>query len=629
MEHLILDTISSPEDLKRLTEPELEQLCGEIREQIIGTISRIGGHLASNLGTVELTVAIHRVFDSPQDKLVFDVGHQCYTHKLLTGRREAFSTLRQWGGISGFPKPMESPHDAFIAGHASTSISAAYGIAKAFQLQGDPHTAIALVGDGALSGGLAYEGLNNAGRSGARLVVILNHNDQSISKNVGAFARYLSTMRSKPGYLKLKRGVDRMLRHTPLIGRPIRNWLERSKSLVKTLLYRSTFFEEMGFAYLGPVDGHDLKGLIRVLTRAKEIAAPVVVQVETVKGKGYPFAEENPGAYHATSGFDILHGSETAAMADCYSNQAGEELTRLADENDRICAITAAMKYGTGLHTFYAAHKDRFFDVGIAEEHAVTFAGGLASQGMLPVFCVYSSFLQRGYDQLIHDLAIDRSKHVVLCVDRAGIVGEDGETHQGVFDAAFLSGIPGVTIYSPEGYEELRLCIRRAVNEDAGICAVRYPRGGEKRLHDLPASAEHTFVDNASDTLFVSYGRIFSNCYAAAELCRQQGKPVSLLKLTRICPLPEEAFRIAGRFRRILFVEEGIRQGGIAEQFASGLLERGWNGRFQTAAIDAAFVPQGTPAECLAYLGMDPESLAGLCLEPEAKLTDHDGEGVI
>lgn len=617
MEYPILDQIRSPSDLKRIPERELPGLCGEIRSFLIDTISRTGGHLASNLGTVELTVAMHRVFDSPQDKLVFDVGHQCYTHKLLTGRRAEFETLRRREGISGFPKPKENPHDAFIAGHASTSISAAYGIAKAFQLRGDPHTAVALIGDGALTGGLAYEGLNNAGRSGARLVVILNHNDQSISKNVGAFARYLSTMRSRPGYLKLKRRVDRVLLHTPLVGKPLKSWLERSKSLLKTILYRSTFFEEMGFAYLGPVDGHDVFGLIRVLERAREIAAPVIVQVETVKGKGYAFAEENPGAYHATSGFDILNGGDNVVFSDCYSNQAGEELTRLAKENDRICAITAAMKYGTGLHTFYAAHRERFFDVGIAEEHAVTFAGGLASRGMLPVLCIYSTFLQRSYDQIIHDLAIDNNKHVVLCVDRAGIVGEDGETHQGVFDAAFLSGIPGVTIYAPEGYDELRLCIRRAVMEDTGISAVRYPRGKDTRQHDLPASEDLVFVDEGSRTLLVSYGRVFSNCYLGAARCAQAGHPISLLKLTRIQPLPPKAIAVARQFDRILFVEEGIRRGGIAEHLGLELLTGGWSGTYRIIAIGEEFVAQGKPEECLAALGMDPASVARAALELE------------
>lgn len=611
MKYEFLDKIESPGDLKKLSEEELGLLSAEIRDFLIKTISKTGGHLASNLGTVELTVAFHRVFDSPADKLVFDVGHQCYTHKLLTGRRKQFSTLRKLGGISGFPKPNESPHDAFIAGHSSTSISAAYGIAKAFALQGKENYAVAFIGDGALTGGEAYEALNNAGRSKTRLIVVLNHNDQSISKNVGQFARYLSSMRAKPGYLRLKRRTDAVLTHTPLVGRPVKNWLERSKSLLKTVLYRSTFFEEMGFVYLGPADGHDIPELLRLFSRAKEISAPVIIQVETKKGKGYPFAEENPGAYHATSGFDILNGGDNVAMSDCYSNEAGKELTRLADRDWRICAITAAMKYGTGLHTFYAAHRERFFDVGIAEEHAVTFAGGLASQGMLPVFCVYSSFLQRGYDQIIHDLSIDRQR-AVLCVDRAGIVGDDGETHQGIFDAAYLSEVPGMTIYSPEGYEELRLCIDQAVLRDTGVCAVRYPRGGEKRRHSLSPSLDYSFVDRDSPLLLISYGRLFSNCWTAAQECREAGQGISLLKLTKICPLEDIVYQLAASFRSVVFVEEGIRRGGIAEQLSAGLLERGYQGRFRTIAIDS-FVHQGDVPSVLAELSMDPASIREVC----------------
>ncbi len=603
MEYTLLKQINSPSDLKKLPEKELDPLCGEIRSYLINTISRTGGHLASNLGTVELTVAIHRIFDSPDDKLVFDVGHQCYTHKLLTGRREQFGTLRKSGGISGFPKPNESVHDAFIAGHSSTSISAAYGIAKAFSLQKNPHYAVALIGDGALTGGEAYEALNNAGRSKTRLVVILNHNDMSISKNVGAFARYLSSMRSKPVYLKLKRRVERVLDHTPLVGRPLKRWLERSKSLVKTILYRATFFEEMGFCYLGPVDGHNIPELLRVLSRAKELAAPVIVQVETTKGKGYPFAEENPGAYHAIAGFDVLNGGDNVTMADCYSNQIGLELTRLADTESRICAVTAAMKYGTGLHTFYAAHKERFFDVGIAEQHAVTFCGGLASQGMIPVFCVYSSFLQRAYDQVIHDLSIDR-KHVVLCVDRAGIVGEDGETHQGLFDVGYLSQIPGITVYSPEGYEEARLCLDQAVLEDEGVACVRYPRGGDKRVHNLAPALNFQFISHGGNTLVISYGRVFSNCWSAVEAVREE-IPVSLLKITRISPLDPKIADIAVNFERVLFVEEGIRCGGIGEQLSALLLERGYRGQFRIRAVENRFVPQGDIPSLLAALKMD------------------------
>lgn len=613
MEYTILDKINEPCDLKQLTNDELALLSDEIRDFLIHSISKTGGHLASNLGTVELTVAMHKVFDCPNDKFVFDVGHQCYTHKLLTNRKDRFSTLRQKDGISGFPKPAESKYDSFISGHASTSISAAYGIAKAFELQLEQHYAVAVIGDGAFTGGEAYEAMNNAGRSKTKLIVILNHNDMSISKNVGAFARYLSTIRSKPSYLKLKSGVEKILRHTPVIGKPLKRWLETSKSTLKMILYRSTFFEELGYTYLGPIDGHDMKQLTNVLARAKEVNSPVLIQVETIKGKGYPFAEENPGAYHAIAGFDVLNGGDNVVMSDCYSNVIGIELTRLADENKKICAITAAMKYGTGLHTFYASHKDRFFDVGIAEGHAVTFSGGLASQGFLPVFCVYSTFLQRGYDQIIHDLAID-NQHVVLCVDRAGVVGEDGETHQGIFDVGFLSHIPNIIIYSPEGYDEARLCLNTAINQDSGVVSVRYPRGGDCKLHNLPISTTYSYENRESKLLLISYGRVFSNCYQAAQSLETQGVSLSLLKLTQIAPIDRATLELGLTFDQIFFIEEGIQIGGIAEQFSAKLTELGYRGGFHTIAINH-FVKQGDVPFILAALHLDAESIEAFILQ--------------
>lgn len=605
MNENLLSGIDFPGDIKNLSNDELVSLCADIREFLVGTISKTGGHLASNLGTVELTVALHKVFSCPSDKLVFDVGHQCYTHKLLTGRKNSFHTLRQKDGISGFPKPSESEYDAFIAGHSSTSISAAYGIAQAMKLKGEKNFAVAIIGDGAFTGGEAYEALNNAGRSKTRLIVILNHNDMSISKNVGAFARYLSHIRSGPAYLKMKRGVDSFLSKVPLMGAPIKRWLEQSKSTLKTILYRSTFFEEMGFQYFGPVDGHDIPQLIRVLSTAKNSNLPVLIQVETIKGKGYAYAEENPGAYHAIGGFDILNGGDNVVMSECFSNCIGNELTRLAHENNRICAITAAMKYGTGLHTFCSTFKERFFDVGIAEAHAVTFAGGLASEGYIPVFCVYSSFLQRSYDQIIHDLSIDK-KHVVLCVDRAGIVGEDGETHQGIFDVSFLSGVPNISIYSPDSYEEARLCLFEAIEKEVGVVAVRYPRGGEKKNHTLPANINFSFDKKGGETLVVAYGRIFSNC---ADAVAELEEDISLLKLCKITPLDPQISEICLGYKKILFVEEGIKIGGIAMQLLTFLQESGFDGVFKTIAVSEGFVKQGSVQECLSMLHMDKNSI--------------------
>lgn len=608
METKLLDKINSPSDLKGLSDKELTALSSEIREFLIDTISKTGGHLASNLGTVELTVALHSVFDSPKDKIIFDVGHQSYTHKVLTGRKDGFATLRKKGGMSGFPKPYESEHDAFVAGHSSNSVSAALGIARGMLLNGEDNYAVAVIGDGAFTGGEVYEALNNAGRSNARLIVILNHNDMSISKNVGAFARYLSTIRSKPGYLRFKRFVEVILNHTPLIGKPIKRWLESSKSMFKMILYRTTFFEAVGFNYFGPVDGHDITKLRQVLNRAKAINGPVLIQVETTKGKGYSFAEENPGAYHATSGFDVLNGGDDNADADCYSNACGKFLDEAADRNEKLCAITAAMKYGTGLQYFSQNHKERFFDVGIAEGHAVTFAGGLASMGYLPVFAVYSTFLQRGYDQVIHDLSIDR-KHALLCIDRAGIVGEDGETHQGIFDVAYLSHIPNIKIYSPEGYDELRLCLEKAIDGDEGVVAVRYPRGKDKRNNPLAVSWGISYIEEKSDVLLVSYGRISSNCYKAYLSLKEKGVAVSLLKLTQVAPLPKEAISFALNYKKVFFAEEGVKIGGIGEQLSSALLENGFKGEFHIRAIDNQFVPHGDVDSLLSDLGLDEGSL--------------------
>lgn len=604
MEYTILDKINTPEDVKKLNNEELNILSEEIREFLVQSISKTGGHLASNLGVVELTLAIESVFNLPKDKVVFDVGHQCYAYKMTTGRKEKFDMLRKKGGISGFPKPEESIYDSFITGHASTSISAAYGIAKANALKGNDDYVVAVIGDGALSGGEAYEALNNAGRGSEKIIIIVNHNAMSISKNVGAFARYLSRTRSKPFYLKFKTGLQSVLNHTPLIGKPILKWLEHSKSILKRIIYRSTFFEEMGFSYLGPVDGHNIEELKRALNRAKLQNKPAVIQVETKKGKGFTFAEENPGAYHAVSTEDMLNGGDNTIDLDCYSNIVGEEIVKLAANNDEICAITAAMKYATGLKTFSKRFRNRFFDVGIAEEHAVTFAGGLASQGFLPVFCVYSTFLQRSYDQIIHDLAID-NKRAVLCVDRAGIVGADGETHNGVMDAAFLSQITNVTVYSPDGYEETRRCVKEAVLNDNGVSAVRYPRGKDERDYYIPISTEYSY-EEGKDVLLVSYGREFKDCYDAKKELKAD---IGLLKLTKISPIPKQAIELAEKYKAIVFYEEGIKKGGIGEQFALKLIERSFKGKIIVKAIDNGFIKQGSVEEIKKELGLDKESI--------------------
>ena len=473
----ILDINQIPRDLSGLSDSEAVALCELLRARIIDAVSRTGGHLASSLGAVELIVAIHRVFRTERDRLVFDVGHQCYAHKLLTGRAGAMDTLRALGGLSGFPKPSESVHDAFVAGHASNSVSVAIGMARARTLQKEDYHVLALIGDGALTGGMAYEGLSDAGGSGEPLIVILNDNGMSITKNVGGVAEHLARQRLKPQYLNFKKGYRKAMSILPLGGH-IYNVTHKIKTAVKESLLPCSMFEDMGFTYLGPVDGHDVKGLTRLLSYAKDLQGPVLLHVRTVKGKGYPPAERNPDKFHGVGRFCVETGELVQPAGEDFSQVFGETLCRLAEEDPAVCAVTAAMQGGTKLDGFARRFPERFFDVGIAEGHAAAMAAGMAKQGMKPVFAVYSTFLQRAYDALIHDVAL-QGLHVVLAVDRAGLAGEDGETHQGVFDAAFLDTVPGMTVLCPSSFQELRSMLRRAVLELTGPVAIRYPKGGE------------------------------------------------------------------------------------------------------------------------------------------------------
>ena len=607
---LSLEQIHSPDDIRKMTPSELEALCALLRKTLIQTVSRTGGHLSSNLGVVELTVALHKMFDTPRDRIVWDVGHQCYAHKLLTGRYSRFDTLRQTGGISGFPKPEESEYDTFIAGHSSTAVSAANGMAKAKTLSGDGGYVVAVLGDGAMTGGLAYEGLSNAGRSSDRLIVVLNDNRMSISKNGGFVARHLATLRSRPRYVRFKMGVSNLIARIPLIGKPIQRLIVWVKSRLKNALYHSsTLFEEMGFYYLGPVDGHNLHDLTIALQTAKNLSRPVLLHVETVKGQGYSFAMQNPDTYHGVSGFDIETG-KTPPSSKSFSSSMAEGLCRLAQEDLRICAITAAMKSGTGLTRFAERFPIRFFDVGIAEEHAVTFASGLATGGMLPVFAVYSTFLQRCYDQILNDTSI-MNNHIVLAVDRAGIVPDDGETHQGVFDVPFLTTIPHVTIYSPSTFAELDICLKQALYDASGIAVVRYPKGGELPGCEgfEPDYKPYTHLKNPkARTLLITYGRLFSHALIAARELSSAGMPVSLLKLTRIWPLPEECEAIVGEYDRVFFFEEGSRQGGIGQHLQSRLLEASFRGDFHLQAIDA-FLPACSVSAGFRRTGLDVDGM--------------------
>ena len=603
-----LNKMNLPDDLKTLNHAQCEQLCSDIRKMLIDTVSKNGGHLASNLGAVELSLAVHRVFDSPEDKIVWDVGHQSYTHKILTGRADRFNTIRQENGLSGFCRPDESVHDAFISGHSSNSISAALGIATAMKLQGNNHHVVAILGDGAFTGGMVFEGLNNAGKSNVNLVVILNHNEMSISKNVGSLAKYLSTLRTKESYHKTKSAVERVLDKTPVVGQPLKKVVKGSKNAFKNAILHSTMFEDLGFEFIGPLDGHNIEDLEQGLRVAKSMNKPVLVHVNTIKGKGYAPAEANPGEFHGVGSFEIKTGNPDVVASDSFSSVFGKELTRFGEENKKICAVTAAMKYGTGLQYFAKAYPKRFFDVGIAEEHAVTFCAGLSSMGMIPVFAVYSSFLQRAYDQLIHDLAICNT-HAVIGVDRAGLVGDDGETHQGIFDVPLLTSIPNTTIYSPSCYEELRLCLYQGINEDNGIVAIRYPRGNDKSKYDKTnVNVNYDYHNFGNNILIVTYGRLYNNVLSACELLNNMDIKCDTLKLVKIFPIEDEIVEIMSKYEMVVFFEESSYYGSIGEKYSAIC------GNVLSIAIDS-FVKHGKVDSLLDHEGLSAKKMADEIVE--------------
>lgn len=605
-----LNSINSPADLKKLDEAELPLLAQEIRDVLIDTVSRTGGHLASNLGAVELTLAIHRVFDSPEDRIVWDVGHQAYTHKLITGRFDRFSTIRQKDGLSGFCNPEESEHDTFYSGHSGTSVSAAYGIAQTNKINGSDAYAVAVIGDGSFTGGLVYEALNNAGRSKTNLIVILNDNEMSISPNVGSFAKHLARIRSKKRYVSMKAHLESFLSKIPLIGTPIANGLYKIKTGLKSFLYESTIFEKLGFRYMGPVDGHDIGLLTEALNTAKALHTPVVLHVNTVKGKGYDFAERDPSHFHGISNFNADNG-EFDCGGDSFCNEFGNLMCAMAQKDSRISVITAAMSLGTGLTEFSNQYSDRFFDVGIAEEHAVTFASGLSKGGMLPVFAVYSTFLQRCYDEIIHDGSLQNQK-MVLAIDRAGFVGDDGATHNGLYDVAFLQSIPKVTIYSPTTYNEMKIAFGNAFYKDNDVVAVRYPRGAEPELPTdfVPSYGTFDLYGNAwAETVIVTYGRLFSEAAKAANELNKLNVKVKVLKLNRIKPIDETAIDTVFSAKKILFFEEGVRSGGIGEKFASLLLEKGYKGSYSITAVNDCFVHQNKVPALIKEAELDCDSI--------------------
>ncbi len=607
----LLNKINSPADLKEMSDAELDKLSEEIREVIVDVVSENGGHLASNLGVVELTVALHSVFDLPYDKIVWDVGHQCYAHKILTGRRTRIDTIRTEDGLSGFPKRSESKYDSFNTGHSSTSISAAYGIACSEITKKEGAYTVAVIGDGALTGGLAYEGLNNAGRSGKNLIVILNDNKMSISNNVGSMARYLSRMRIKPSYLHVKTRMNR-LQKIPLIGKPMTRGLKRFRDWLRNEFFgqKNNIFEQFGFDYFGPYDGHNITQLRSALKAAKRKHSPVLIHIRTKKGKGYELAEKNPKDFHGVPSFDIDTG-EPKSSSKGYSDVFGEYLCTWASKDKRLCAITAAMSIGTGLSNFSKKYKDRFYDVGIAEEHAVTFASGLAAGGDIPVFAVYSTFLQRSYDQILHDAALQKL-HIVLAIDRAGIVGEDGETHQGIYDVAFLNTMPNITVYSPSCFKELEMFLHKAIYNTDGVAAVRYPRGGELYIPEDYTITNKPYVlygDESADILMITYGREFSQCCMAMEILDSEGIRVNILKLNTIKPIPAGAVMSAKKYKSCYFFEEGARSGGTGESFGFELYQSGFSGKYNLSAINKPVVQAKTNSS-LHKLGLDSEMIA-------------------
>ena len=613
---MILESIHSPADVKTLEKEQLPQLCRELRSFLIESVSRTGGHLASNLGAVELTVAIHRVFDTASDRLVFDVGHQCYVHKALTGRQELFSTLRQFGGLSGFPKPHESEHDAFIAGHASNSVSVALGMARARTLQKKDYSVLALIGDGALTGGLAYEGLNDAGASHEPLIVILNDNGMSINPNVGAMPGHLARLRSKPAYYHFKKWYRGLFGKHPEQNRLYRFNHRIKSSLKKTLWPGSTLFEDMGFTYLGPIDGHDLPRLCDVLQWAKELNRPVVVHVNTVKGKGYPYAEQNPGKFHGVSPFDPETGLVKKPSGESFSSVFGKALTDCAARDSRVCAVTAAMADGTGLSGFAKEFPERFFDVAIAEGHGVSMSAGLASQGMIPVFAVYSTFLQRGYDELIHDVSLEHL-HVVLAVDRAGLVGADGETHHGCFDALFLSTIPGFTVLCPASFAELRSMLRKAIFELDGPVAVRYPRGGEGVFQADTSDKPIVSLRQGGDVTMAAYGVMVNHLLEVAALLAEQGIQAEVVKLNQVSPLDHETVCNAlGRRKRLLVLEDAFGAGCVGQRLAAILAEHGVAPeKLILKNLGKTYAPEGSVSQLEHSRGLDAAAVAAAVRE--------------
>lgn len=611
----VLDKVNSTEDLKKLNIEEKKILAEDIRELIINTVSKTGGHLASNLGVVELTIALHSVFNMPKDKIVWDVGHQSYVHKILTGRKDKMSTLRQFEGLAGFPKAKESEYDSFDTGHSSTSISAALGMAIARDLKHEDNHVIAVIGDGALTGGMALEALNHAGSMKTNLTVILNDNEMSISKNVGGISLFLSKARTRNFYTESNRHVKNFLNKImPSKSNKVIKFVRKIKYSIKQLLMPTMLFEDIGFRYLGPVDGHDIAKLENILKISKELDGPVLIHVVTKKGKGYKPAEENPAKFHSASNFDIETGESTKAKVKDYSKAFGDKLIELAKKNKRIVAITAAMKDGTGLTEFAKEFPDRIFDVGIAEQHALGLAAGLAKSGMTPVVPIYSSFYQRGYDQVIHDICI-QNLGVVMCADRAGIVENDGETHQGVFDLSFFSIIPNITIMAPKDFEELENMLEYAVTLNKPV-VIRYPRGGEGKtrfeIHETIKTTEAEIIKQGEDISIIAIGKMVDRACEVAEILETSGKSCEVINARFLKPIDKETIlESITKTKEVITIEDNILKGGLGTAVEDIINEEGLTDvRLKKYGYPDEFISHGSVGEIEKKYGLDAQNIA-------------------
>ncbi len=614
MTYSILDTIKCSDDVTKLPIEKLEPLCSEVRAFLIESVSKTGGHLSANLGTVEIITAMHYCFSTPKDQFIFDVGHQCYTHKIYTGRKDKFDTLRKLNGLSGFPSPAESDTDAFIAGHGSTSISLAIGLAEAKKIKKEPGYVIAVIGDGAFTGGMVYEGLNNVNSKLDNLIVILNDNKMSISKNVGSVPAYLSKLRTNREYLDVKKGISNTLSKIPVIGEGLKTALVASKSFIRRNVYRGgTFFEDLGFIYHKVSDGNDVIALCSALEAAKRVEGPVFIHAITTKGKGFAPAEQNPGEFHGVSAFDLDHVPDPdAAPKDSYSTVFGKNLSEMANTNQKLCAITAAMKYGTGLQFFYREHKDRFFDVGMAEEHAVTFAAALAKSGLQPVVCLYSTFMQRAMDQYIHDVMLLKL-NVMFGIDRAGLVPGDGETHQGIYDIGIFANYTNTIVVCPSNYSELLYWQKYLIENVYGPKVLRYARGGQdsntkdyictKKEFDLISDESH------NDNLIICYGRHFSQCLKAKEELKKDGINVDVLKLNVVNPIPQQSILLAENYKNVHFYEEQVQNGGVAGRFGIELLKNKFTNNYSLHCVENYVVRRATVDQLWQLCKLDSNSI--------------------